>query len=50
MPKAENQKDSVALREVAAGYVTASNLLCCLGHVRSFLQYKANQIPEHDAA
>ena len=38
MPQAEKEKDSVAPREVAAGYTTASNLLCFLEHVRFYLQ------------
>ena len=41
MPQAEKEKDSVALREVPAGYATASRLLCWLGHVRFNLQYFA---------
>ena len=36
---AEKEKDSVAQREVAAGYATASSLVCYLGHVRFYLQY-----------
>ena len=41
MPQTEKESEFAALREVAAGYATASKLLCCLGHVQLYLQYEA---------